>query len=262
MRRGLLLLWLLAAALPAAADTATPMAPPAGYMQPLHSEPLPPPYLARLRADTQQVLRGPDFHRQRETQRLVPRDWLRRWLQRDAAPAPAEPPSLPVQAALRLLALCFKLAVVLALVLALGWLLLRGGQWLAARRAAPAATAARPVVAAETLAPAGAALPVDIVPAARAAWQAGNAGLALSLLYRGAVRALAQQYHVALPASATEGECLRLAQRSSAAVVEAAFAPIVQAWMALAYAQRAPADFEHLLMLYHMHFGSRAGEAA
>lgn len=218
------------------------------------SAPSAPPYAAALRARTREVLASPDF-RQRETLRLpVPRDWLRNWLKgRDSKPSATPPPNLA------LLGTLFQYLAVLLLALGLAWLLWRGWQWLAPRAAnrTPGGGSVMPEV--RYLALPDAPLPYSITTAARAAWQAGDAALALSLLYRGAVRELAQRYRIELPDSATEGECLRQARRSGAAVVPAAFAPIVQAWMALAYASHPPADFEALLALYARHFEVAAG---
>lgn len=216
-----------------------------------------PPYAARLRAQTRQVLAEPDF-RQRETVRYpVPRDWLRKLLQkRDAKPTPTSGPDL------RLLATVFQYLAVLLLALGLAWLLWRGWQWLAPLSARRTPERGGRVADVRHLALPDAPLPDTIAAAARAAWSAGNAALALSLLYRGAVRDLARRHGIELPDSATEGECLRLARQSGAAVVTAGFAPIVQAWMALAYARRVPADFESLVALYARHFEAPPGEPA
>lgn len=216
-----------------------------------------PPYAARLRTQTRQVLAEPDF-RQRETVRYpVPRDWLRKLLQRkDAKPTPSSGPDL------RLLATVFQYLTVVLLALGLAWLLWRGWQWLAPLSARRTPERGGSVADVRHLALPDTPLPDTIASAARAAWSAGNTTLALSLLYRGAVRDLARRHGIELPDSATEGECLRLARHSGAAVVTAGFAPIVQAWMALAYARRVPADFEALVALYARHFEAAPGEPA
>lgn len=217
-----------------------------------------PPWAAPLREEAKAVLAGEDFHQQKTSRDLVPRPWLRRLLDFDLSPdSPA--PTLPDFA---LLAEFIKVLLVVLLALSLGWLLWRGREWLGPmlrrvrRPSAPAAPASRSLALPE------APLPPGIGAAARRAWQAGDAVLALSLLYRGAVRALEQQYRISLPASATEGECLRHARASGKAVVGAGFAPIVQAWVALAYARRAPTDFERLLTLYAQHFETPAEREA
>lgn len=260
MRRrlaGLAALALLAAgSAPAAPPPVPAVAPPAPALAPVVLPGLgpdvpttPPPYAARLRAETRRVLDGPDFHRPATSRELVARDWLRRLLQREAPPAsPREPWNLSGLAGV------LKVLLYAAALLAIAWLAWRGSRWLA-----PLATRPRPlrqgaVLEARSLLLADAPLPDSVASAAHAAWRGGHATLALSLLYRGAVRDLGQRHGIALPDSATEGECLRLARRSGKAVAEAAFAPLVQAWMALAYARREPADFEALLRLYQTHF--------
>lgn len=208
-----------------------------------------PAYAARLHEDTRHVLAGPDFHRQDRRHELVARDWLRRLLQRKPDPAPSAPWKLDGAAAL------LKVLLSTAALLALAWLAWRGWRWLApyaaARRHAPGRGPLREA-ASEPLAETP--LPAAVASAAHAAWRAGNATLALSLLYRGAVRDLGLRHGIALPDSATEGECLRLARRSGQAVADDAFAPVVRAWQAMAYARQAPADFEALLRLYRQHF--------
>lgn len=232
--------------------TATPDAP---------AKAAPPADAARLRETARAVLRDPEF-RQRETSTVpVMRDWLRQLLRdwfKDKPRQAEKGPGLN----LSVLAKAFQYLAVLALGLALAWLLWRGWQWLAPRAAPRPRPAGGHVLEARSLALPATPLPDGVATAAREAWTAGDATLALSLLYRGAVRELGQRHAIALPDSATEGECLRQARRSGAAVVAAGFAPIVQAWMALAYARRAPADFERLLALYREHFEPDPREAS
>lgn len=213
-----------------------------------------PAYAAGLRADIGKVLQGPDFKRKDTVRRLGTRDWLRRLLKEEPAPQKAAPGGLPDW--LGLVASLFKYLAIGVLLAALGWLLWRGWQWLSPQ-VGGTRTPRRAAVVVEALAlPAGAdaPLPADVPAAAEAAWARGELALALSLLYRGALAALETHYRLALPASATEGECLRLARRSGKPVVEAGFAPLVRAWQAEAYAGRAPADFRALLALYRQHF--------
>lgn len=218
-----------------------------------------PPWAQPLREEARKVLAGEDFHQHKTSHDLVARDWLRRLLDFDTSPAPKQPPALPDFA---WLADGVKVLLVTLLALALGWLLWRGRAWLGPLPGRTQRPSAPVLVAARSLALTDMQLPAGISVAARQAWQAGDAVLALSLLYRGAVRALEQQYRITLPASATEGECLRQARASGKAVVGAAFAPIVQAWVTLAYARRAPADFERLLTLYTQHFEAAAEQEA
>lgn len=216
-----------------------------------------PAYAAQLRRDVEAVYHGKDFHRIDTTYQLVPRDWLKRWLDRDRDTA-ARPRPLPN---LSRLAIFLKYAIIAAILLTLPWLVRQGLHWLQPGRhprggrkgTEPAATTSTPLPASI--------LPDDIAAAAHDAWQRGNHTGALSLLYRGAVQALDSRYGIALPASATEGECLRLARQKSGAAVEA-FAAIVQAWQALAYAGLAPADFEALAGRYRQHFEGPLPETA
>lgn len=217
-------------------------------------EALPPAWAAALREEAKAVLAGEEFHQRKTSHDLVPRDWLRRLLDFDL-PASPRSSSLPDFA---LLADVVKLLLVVLLALAVAWLLWRGRAWLGPMVHTRRPEGGRDILAPHSLALPDAPLPGGISAAAREAWQAGDAVLALSLLYRGAVRGLEQQHRITLPASATEGECLRQARASGKAVVGAGFAPIVQAWMALAYARRPPADFEQLLTLYIRHFEPRA----
>lgn len=214
-----------------------------------------PPYAARLREQAQQVLQGKDFHDYRESRQLVMRDWLRQWLKKESGKQ--EKPTTPFN--LSGMAQLLKVVLALLLALALLWLLWRGWRWLGPRGGTRQAVS-QTLPDLQVLALAQETLPEKISTAARAAWQRGDATRALSLLYRGAVQALGERYHIELPASATEGECLRLAKRSGQAVANDAFAPIVRAWTALAYARRPPEDFDALAALYARHFeGSAAG---
>lgn len=217
----------------------------------------PPPYAAELHERARQVLQGEDFHQTETITTPAMRDWLRRWLKREPKDSP---PAKPLGFSFTALAQLLKGMLIVLLALGLAWLLWQGWQWLAPR-AAVAGRRPEPALAAETLALPGAPLPVDVSAAARAAWQQGQQVVALSLLYRGAVQALAERYRLPLPESATEGECLRLARRSGKAVVAEGFEPLVRAWMTLAYARQAPADFEALLRLYARHFEAAAPEA-
>lgn len=268
--RGIVLLLLLpGAAMAAAADVGVPAtvaSVPAAEVGTAPAEqaaagdaaaaPPPPAWAPQLRRDAQAVLEGKDFKGEETSTDIVRREWLRRLLERkDASPAKAPDLRWLPQAAELL-----KWLLVVVLALAIAWLLWRGWQWLAPRMGKPR-TPVRPAPLYEAthLALPDTPLPDDVSRAARAAWQAGAAEQALSLLYRGALRALARDYRIELPTSATEGECLRRARASGKAVVGSGFAPVVQAWVALAYARRLPEDFEQLLDLYARHFERRAG---
>jgi hypothetical protein len=86
---------------------------------------------------------------------------------------------------------------------------------------------------------AGRPLPDDIPAAALALWQAGRHAEALGLLYRGAIARAHERFDLRLPPGATEGEALR-AIAHAAPAAHAYFAALTAAWMALAYARRAP----------------------
>ena len=86
---------------------------------------------------------------------------------------------------------------------------------------------------------AGRPLPDDIPAAALALWRAGRHAEALGLLYRGAIARAHERFDLRLPPGATEGEALR-AIAHAAPAARAYFAALTAAWMALAYARRAP----------------------
>jgi hypothetical protein len=103
-------------------------------------------------------------------------------------------------------------------------------------------------------------LPDDVVTAARAAWARGAAIEALSLLYRGALVRLMAGGALAIPASATELECVRLVERSQAPERARTFAALTQAWIGARYAHRPPAehDFDALCAGFGPAFGAEA----
>jgi hypothetical protein len=85
-------------------------------------------------------------------------------------------------------------------------------------------------------------LPNNIVEAARIAWANGDATLALSLLYRGALVRLAQRGALEIPESATENECLRAIRRTQPDHVAGAFGALTRAWVRARYGHTAPED--------------------
>ncbi len=82
-------------------------------------------------------------------------------------------------------------------------------------------------------------LPDDVGAAAWALWQAGQVPAALSLLYRGALSRLIHRFAVPITASATEGECLDLAQGRLEATALRYVTQVVRAWQASTYGGRA-----------------------
>jgi hypothetical protein len=84
-------------------------------------------------------------------------------------------------------------------------------------------------------------LPADIPAAARAALASGQWREALSLLYRGALSHLVHQRGLRIARGATEGDVLRLAERSLPAQPVAYFRDLLALWVATAYGGRQPA---------------------
>lgn len=213
----------------------------------------PPPYAAKLRADADAVLKGPDFHQMESGTVPMPRPWLKKWLQREGKKKTEQPVSAPDFSGL---AQILKIVVILVLALLLGWLLWRGYQWLAPQLASRKALQRQGRVREAESKPLQnrSELPEGISAHAAQAWQNGETTLALSLLYRGAVAALASRYQLSLPHGATEGDYQRLLRRRGKAELSRGFNTITQAWMAQAYANRRPDDFSSLLQTYRQHF--------
>ena len=84
-------------------------------------------------------------------------------------------------------------------------------------------------------------LPADVVTEARRQFARGEIRVGLSLLYRGALSILVHRDHLEIPASATEGECLRLAKQVQSAERQAYLQRLTGVWQELAYAHRVPA---------------------
>jgi hypothetical protein len=86
-------------------------------------------------------------------------------------------------------------------------------------------------------------IPGDVVGAARRAWADGDPARALSLLYRGALAHLERELELALPDSATEGECeraVRDAHGGAPGELSSDFSALVRAWQLCAYAHHEP----------------------
>ena len=83
-------------------------------------------------------------------------------------------------------------------------------------------------------------LPSNIPASAWALWQAGDSRGCLSLLYRGALAAMVHDRGVELPASATEGDCVRRVRRHVSSDQADFFERLTNAWQAIAYASRLP----------------------
>ncbi len=83
-------------------------------------------------------------------------------------------------------------------------------------------------------------LPADLIGAARACWQAGDARGALSLLYRGSVGWLVHVAQLRIRESDTEGDCLRHAEKLPDGARVGYFSDLTAAWIAAAYADQPP----------------------
>jgi hypothetical protein len=84
-------------------------------------------------------------------------------------------------------------------------------------------------------------LPDDVPNTALRLWEAGRHHEAMALLYRGAIAALVEQYHVEIEESDTEGDCLRRVE-SAAPGPRDFFKSLTDAWTAHAYAKESPED--------------------
>lgn len=83
-------------------------------------------------------------------------------------------------------------------------------------------------------------LPVDTVTAALAELEAGRPAAALSLLYRGALAALAARRRLVVPASWTEEQCLARLPADLPPRTAQYLREVTAAWQAAAYAHRLP----------------------
>ncbi len=121
----------------------------------------------------------------------------------------------------------------------LAWLLYRGRRQL--RRRGAAAPGPAPLRGADARIVGPEPLPRDWPGAAARAWEAGDSLRALSLLYRGTLATIAVRAGIDLPASLTEGECVRRVRdlvpgSPEQSLLESA----AQAWARAAYGQDAP----------------------
>lgn len=85
-------------------------------------------------------------------------------------------------------------------------------------------------------------LPADIGAAAQHLWNESQQRAALSLLYRGALSRLVNQYSVPIHSSSTEGECIEAAARSMQHDALAYFRDLVAVWLRATYAGELPAE--------------------
>ncbi len=83
-------------------------------------------------------------------------------------------------------------------------------------------------------------LPADIEAAALAACRDGDARLALSLIYRGALSVLVHGRGIGIAAGAVEADVLRAARGVLTATAAAWFGQVLDQWIAVAWARQAP----------------------
>lgn len=87
-------------------------------------------------------------------------------------------------------------------------------------------------------------LPPDVPAVALARFRGGDPRGGLALLYRGALAVLIHRYRLALPASATEGDCLRASLPVLAPETAQRFRALTTIWVRMAYLGEAPPDAE------------------
>jgi len=106
-------------------------------------------------------------------------------------------------------------------------------------------------------------LPEDIVSAALAAWERGDAKLALSLLYRGAISWSVDSTSVELRDSDTERDCILKLEAISDCPHYEYFKDLTEAWLALAYGKVVPEhSFMHSLCTSWPYQGEQSKEEA
>ena len=85
-------------------------------------------------------------------------------------------------------------------------------------------------------------LPADVPAEALARFRAGDPRGGLALLYRGALAALIHRHRLVIPASATEGDCLRASLPVLEAEPAQIFRSLTTAWVRMAYLGEPPMD--------------------
>jgi hypothetical protein len=159
----------------------------------------------------------------------------------------------------RLLAEVIRVGAWLGLPVILAILVVAIARGLRARRASESAPAAAPGEVRRGFDLRPESLPDDVLAAARARFAAGDSSGALSLLYRASLVELGRRFGLRLPASATEGECERIARGASDGALAQDFAALARAWLYCAYAHRPPApdEFDALCARWAAGFGAR-----
>jgi len=181
-----------------------------------------------------EVLKGPEFphFRENRTWRIRWPEWnWPQWLRLSPASGMPRIGWSPGESALALIKLFSWLAAATAVV----WLVYRLVRLMPTLVEPPEHP---PVLFGLEVAPES--LPPDIAGAADALIAEGRVREALSLLYRGALSALAHTRGLALRPGDTERDCLRRAQPTLPREAHAYFGELVTAWVAAAYAARLP----------------------
>jgi hypothetical protein len=163
-----------------------------------------------------------------------------RWRLRERERDDGEPPDLPwlesvVEAVARLIQFVGWLgiaAILIAIMVVIARWFARGERSRAPPRAPPAELFG--------LAIAPDSLPADIEAAALAACRDGDARLALSLIYRGALSVLVHGRGIRIAAGAVEADVLRAARGVLTTGAAAWFAQVLEQWIAVAWARQPP----------------------
>ncbi|HJV22194.1 MAG TPA: DUF4129 domain-containing protein [Holophagaceae bacterium] len=210
----------------------------------------------------------PDLRRTRTEQvlRYRPTGKEPRWLKalldalfgdrRKAAPKPGQPLN---PAWWKVAAWVLKILLVLALVGLVLWLIVRFHAARLGRMREGDDYEAPEAVAGLDVRPES--LPPDVPAEALARFRTGDARGALALLYRGALAALLHRHRLEIPASATEGDCLRAALPVLGADRGEALRRLTGAWVRMAYRGEVPAEAD-LLELCAAWRGAFGGPAA
>lgn len=198
-------------------------------------------------ARIEEVLKAPEFQTSRLEKGL-------RWKSREAKKPELKQRSPWLEALARVMATVLKWAFILAAAAMLGWFLWRiRGLFGLGRRLGPAFEAPTSLFGLD-LRPES--LPGDVDAAARALFREGRFRAALALLYRASLSRLVGGFGLDVPSGATEGDCLRLADKVLPAEASAYFEELTRTWQVAAYAHRPPANGEDLCRRWTAAFGS------
>ncbi|HJU84679.1 MAG TPA: DUF4129 domain-containing protein [Holophagaceae bacterium] len=227
---------------------------------PLHPE-------AEARKRAQRILQeDPAFSHTQEERHLVYRPtgreprWLRRILDAlfgERKKPEARSPSKMPKGLFEMIAFIGKIVLIVGIASLVLWLVYRFRHRLGAPRVKEAGWEAPDAVAGHDIRPES--LPPDLVAAARALYASGEARAAMALLYRGALADLVHRRGLEIPASATEGDCLRAAQGRLERLPLEIFATLTRLWLRLAYKSEVPGAeaFESLCSAWPVAFRSR-----